>query len=70
MMQEVPCPYTLESLKDMPTICTTQDADLKHEDGCHRYWVTRTGPEDGEEYQVHVEMRVSGVWEVFGAYPY
>ena len=44
------------------TLSTGQADDLKLERNGYRYWLARCGPEDGEEWQVHVERLVDGCW--------
>jgi hypothetical protein len=50
--------YSVEELEAMPTIDSSQDADLKVDTPTHRWWLSRMGPDDGETHQVHVEEYV------------
>lgn len=54
--------YSPGFLAKQPTLSVGQADDLKVEAGGFRYWLARCGPEDGEEWQVHVERFDDGRW--------
>ena len=60
--------YSPGFLADLPTLSQGQADDLKIDSGCRRYWLARCGPEDGEQWQVHVEDQRNGVWEQWLSY--
>lgn len=63
--------FTSKELKKMPTLSTGQAEDLKHDDGEHRWWLDRVGPDSGATHRVAVEELVQGRWKVVHQYePY
>jgi hypothetical protein len=56
----------------MPTLAVGQAEDLKYDDGEHRWWIDRVGPESGATHRVSVEeLMPSGVWRTVHEYePY
>lgn len=55
---------TAAELDKLPTLAQGQAADLKFDDGTFRYWLHRTGIEDGEPYEntISVEKLENGRW--------
>lgn len=57
---------TESDLKKMRTLSTGQDADLKFDDGEHRVWLSRCGPEDWDGHpgykKISYERLVNGRW--------
>jgi hypothetical protein len=63
--------FTSKELESMPTLATGQADDLKHDDGKHRWWLDRVGPESGATHKVAVEELTLGRWKVVHQYePY
>ena len=56
-------------LEAMETLSTGQAHDLKLEtDDGLRYWLSRCGAEDGQDFAVDVEQLVNGRWELVHRY--
>lgn len=63
--------FTSKELEAKPTLSTGQAEDLKHDDGEHRWWLDRVGPEGGATHRVAVEELAGGRWETVHQYePY
>ena len=60
--------FTVDWLTNQPSLSESQDADLKEEMDGARWWLSRCGPEDGQEYPIIVELRILGRWEVVHEY--
>ena len=54
--------FTATELDAMPTISEGHFANLKHDDGKIRYWLSRMTVEDGETSAVYVEKLTDGRW--------
>lgn len=64
--------FSSRELEGMHTLAVGQAEDLKHDDGKHRWWIDRVGPESGATHRVSVEeLMPSGVWRTVHEYePY
>jgi len=64
--------FTSTELKRMPTLAVGQAEDLKYDDGEHRWWIDRVGPESGATHKVSVEeLLPTGLWRTVHEYePY
>lgn len=62
--------YTADELDENETLCEGQSDDLKLEEDGLRFWLARTGIEDGEPCanRIDVETRVNGNWTVVLSY--
>lgn len=60
--------YSPAYLASLPTIAQGQADDLKVETGTLRYWLSRCGPEDGQDYEVEVERLEDGRWQPLLSY--
>jgi len=54
--------YTVTELAKMETLCEGQAEDLRVDEGNVRWWLSRCGPEDGQDFPIGVEVRIKGVW--------
>ena len=61
---------TAAELDRLPTLSQGQVADLKFDDGTYRYWLHRTGLDDGEPWEntVSVEKLEDGRWVDIDSY--
>lgn len=60
--------YTAEYLRAQPTLAIGHDADLKVATENTRWWVSRMTREDGEEYEIHVELLTPQGWRTVHKY--
>ncbi len=60
--------FDVQELSVMETICEGQDSDLKADFGVLRYWLSRVGPEDGQNYPITVEVRLLQGWRTLYEY--
>lgn len=60
---------TAAELDKLPTLCQGQAADLKFDDGTYRYWLHRTGIEDGEPYENTISVeKLENCWIEIDSY--
>lgn len=54
--------YDVDDLARLPTLSQGQAEDLRVDEGGVRWWLSRVGPEDGQDYPIGVEVCVRGRW--------
>lgn len=64
--------FSSEELERMPRLAVGQAEDLRYDDGKHRWWLDRVGPESGATHRIAVEeLLPTGIWKTVHEYePY
>ena len=54
--------YDVAELGEKDTLSQGQAEDLKVDEGGVRWWLSRCGPEDGQDFPIGVEVCIKGRW--------